>query len=167
MPGPAPACACCGYNLTGICTPVRPTGVCPECGTVFERAQLLERHLERASFPLSFVVLQLLLFPVIIVFTPVCCVGTLWDSLFLDEPSDAAMTLVFVGMPLFAAFLAGGLIARQYYPGAVLGVPPERRRGLKRHIILPWLLFFLIEAVLAVVYFFGGCALLLAVFGLL
>ena len=34
------ACLHCGYNLRGVCSPQRPRGECPECGTAFEFGQL-------------------------------------------------------------------------------------------------------------------------------
>jgi len=165
--GPDVCCPACGYSLRGVCSRESPMGRCPECGGAFTLDQILARQRERAAFPMSLLVMQLLLFPIVIIFCGIFCVAGAWDAFFFDEPSTAVFGLLMVGVPLFGAFLAGGIIARQYYPRSVSGIAPEHRRGMQRHIILPWLLFFVIEAVLTAVYFVGGCAAILVGLGFL
>ena len=129
----------------------------------FVRDRLYERQRERAAFPMSLMVMQLLLFPVVIVVGGLFCIA----GVFPGVQSTTAAVVLTVGIPLLCAFLAGGLIASQYHPRSIAGVLPEHRRGMQRHILYPWLLFFVIEAVLTVVYFVGGCAAILAALGYL
>ena len=156
-------CPACGYNLHGVCTRERREGNCPECGLAFVRDRLYERQRERAAFPTSLMVMQLLLFPVVIVVGGLFCIAGVVPGV----QSTTVVVVVTVGIPLLCALLAGGLIASQYHPRCIAGVLPKDRRGMQRHILYPWLLFFVIEAVLTVVYFVGGCAAILAAFGFL
>jgi len=155
-------CPDCGYNLTGSCTVESPTGDCPECGLAFERKVLIEQRRRRAKFSLTSLIIELLLFPILIGSTALCG-GAMSDAFFANEPSTGVFVFLILGPPLFCAFLVAGLLSNSYYTARVGGIPPERRRGLKRHIILPWLLFFLIEVVLTAVYFIGGCAVIIVV----
>lgn len=159
-------CPGCGYNLTGICALDTPRGDCPECGLAFDRKVLVDQQRKRQSVYSGGFLAKLLAMPCVLAFLPVCC-GLGGSALFSGATPSTSNTafVVFVtfGIPLLAVLLASWLLAQQYHQATTLGIPIENRKGMQRHIILPWILFFIVELILTVVYFAGGCALIVAI----
>lgn len=154
------SCPDCGYNLTGICTEAQPIGRCPECGRGFRRERLKQFHQTRRTPSGASLVVSLVCFPLVLASMPVCfgCVGIVPNSTssYFHTPIELVRTPAII-VPIFGAALFAGLIATQALPPLPAKATAIRRDRHRGQVMKYWLIFFVVEVLLAAAYLFVGC----------
>lgn len=146
-------CPACGYNLTGVCTVEKPTGVCPECGGAYS-AQTVYRR-DRGgwrTFLIILLIVEVIVLPVVVIFGSIAWLGSIAGG----NPATLFIVPAIVALPI------GLLLAGQYRVLSQLGVPRPLRPSPWPTLLLTTALFTIVTYTLGMVYFCGGCLVILS-----